>query len=480
MNIKKIFALILFVFSTSLFATQDDLISQLVASKVTVDKHANMVQVSIDERRPLSGAELEEINEATKDRLILRDEAYTAFSKNVYLVEHRIKKDYSISDDELKELMYSLSVALTLYDTTLYTYYKFHNNAKLRRLLNEKDSAYRREGNTFEKSIKGVFSFTNSLFLQRAIKVYEKFYVDRKIVFENPDLEIAHNIIQISYLYKDLKTRKTFGVLHDFFHIIGSRIKISLQAQGDFLNYLANSVLYNGSRLFGNIVGSIQNRRGMLYRDPKFLSRVSSALRPMDVLLEKTPFRLTDNFIPGFWGHAAIYIGTQEDLEELGIWDNELVQKYSREIAKGKFIVEALRDRVQMNTLDHFSDIDDFSLLRMRVELTKEQLVEHILRALSHVGKKYDFSFDVETGDTIVCSELHYRTFIDIKFNTTMYLGRSTISVDQVAEQGQTDMPLVPVMMYLNGIEVPTDMLQQVFNAVLEPLKKSQPELDAA
>ena len=61
-----------------------------------------------------------------------------------------------------------------------------------------------------------------------------------------------------------------------------------------------------------------------------------------------------------------------------------------------------------------------------------------------------------------------------------MYLGRSTISVDQVAEQGQTDMPLVPVMMYLNGIEVPTDMLQQVFNAVLEPLKKSQPELDAA
>jgi uncharacterized protein YycO len=218
----------------------------------------------------------------------------------------------------------------------------------------------------------------------------------------------------------------------------------------------------------------------MLYRDPKFLSRVSSALRPMDVLLEKTPFRLTDNFIPGFWGHAAIYIGTQEDLEELGIWDNELVQKYSREIAKGKFIVEALRDRVQMNTLDHFSDIDDFSLLRMRVELTKEQLVEHILRALSHVGKKYDFSFDVETGDTIVCSELHYRTFIDIKFNTTMYLGRSTISVDQVAEQGKTDMPLVPVMMYLNGIEVPTDMLQQVFNAVLEPLKKSQPELDAA
>lgn len=470
MNMRLIVFSLVLMFSSSLFAFHDDLIAQLVASKSTVDQHAIMVNQSILERRPLTGSELEEINEAATQRILLRDEAYAFFSKSFYLVHRRIRKNFNLTDDELKEMMLSLSVAVTLFDTTLYTYYKFHNNPKLRRLLNEKDSSYRREGNTFEKSIEGIFSIKNSKYLQRAIKIYEKFYLERKILFNDPELENADHIIQVSYLYNSFKNRKVTGLLHNYSTILASRIKISFQAKVDFCNYLANSVLYNGSRFFGNVVGGFQKRRGILYRDPKFLSRVTSRLKPMDVLLEKTPFRLTDNFIPGFWGHAAIYIGTKEDLEELGIWDNELVQKYSKEISKGKFIVEALRDKVQMNTLDHFSDIDDFSLIRLRTELTKEQKVAHILRALSHVGKKYDFSFDVETGDTIVCSELHYRTFIDVKFNTTPYLGRSTISVDQVAEQGKEGMPFEPIMMYINGKEVDSEEVQKTFDAVLDPL----------
>ena len=166
---------------------------------------------------------------------------------------------------------------------------------------------------------------------------------------------------------------------------------------------------------------------------------------------------------------------SQEELEEIGIWDHELVQQYVKEISKGRLIVEALRDKVQLNSLEHFSDIDDFAVLRMTVEFTNEEKAEHILRALSHVGKKYDFSFDVETGDTIVCSELHYRTFINVLFNTTTYLGRSTISVDQVAEQGKTGMPFEPIMMYLNGKEVNTETIQQTFDAVLEPLENSLP-----
>lgn len=470
MTIKRIVFSLLFIFTTNSFAMHDELISQLVASKLLVDKHSKLVTQSIQENRPLSGSELAEINEATQNRLILRDQAYDFFSRDLYLVHKRIRKDFTLSDNEVKALMFSLSVALTLYDTTLYTYYKFHDNPKMRRLLNEKDSAYRREGSTFEKSVKGVFSFKNSLYLQRAIKIYNLFYVERKLLFDDEEMVRTHQIIQASFLYQNFQTRKTKGVLHDFFLIIGSRIKIGAKAKLDFFNYLANSVLYHGSRLFGNVVGSIQKRRGMLYRDPKFLSRVSGNLKPLDILLEKTPFRLTDSFIPGFWGHAAIYLGTQEQLEEMGIWDNKLVQQFSKEITKGKFIIEALRDKVQLNTLDHFSDIDDFALIRMRDELTVQEQGEHILRALSHVGKKYDFSFDVETGDTIVCSELHYRTFIDISFQTTIYLGRSTISVDQVAEQAKTNMPFEPVMMYLNGMEVEAETIQDTFDGVLKPL----------
>lgn len=457
------------LFSAGLWAGHDDLISRLIDSKKIVDEHAQVVNLSLLSGRPLTGAELASINVAAQERLILRDEAYGYFSRQFYLVQKRVKKGTTVTEEELEALILSLSVAVTLFDTTLYTFYKFHDNPKMRRLLNEKDSAYRREGNTFEKSIQGIFSFKNSRYLQRAIKIYDRFYIEKKVMYNDPDLQRAHFIIQNSYLYNNFRERKIGGVAHDIGLIIASRIKISAKSKIDFLNHVGNSVIYFGSKLFGNIVGGFQKRRGMLYKEAEFLDNVESKWKPMDVLLEKTPFRLTDNFIPGFWGHAAIYIGTREDLEEMGIWDHELVQSYAKEISKGRYIVEALRDKVQMNTLEHFSDIDDFALLRLRAPLTKEQTAEHILRALSHVGKKYDFSFDVETGDTIVCSELHYRTYIDVKFNTTPYIGRSTISVDQVAEQGKVGMPFEPVILYINGIEVKSD-IQKTFDALLAPL----------
>jgi hypothetical protein len=283
-------------------------------------------------------------------------------------------------------------------------------------------------------------------------------------------------------LYFHFKNPDTNDLKKDFFLLFITRLKISAKAKYDFLRYMANSVVYVGSKLFGNIVGGFQKRHGYLHHNQSFLSTVENNIKPMDILLEKTPFRLTDNFIPGYWGHAAIYIGTQEDLERLGIWNHELVQKHAKEIEKGKYIVEALRYGVKLNSLDHFSDIDDFALLRLRVELSDKDLANHILRALSHVGKKYDFNFDVESGDTIVCSELHYRTFIDIHFNTTSYLGRSTISVDQVAEQAISGMPFAPILLFVDGNEIEPEEVQEKFENLLKEKRedKSQADLEAA
>ena len=49
-------------------------------------------------------------------------------------------------------------------------------------------------------------------------------------------------------------------------------------------------------------------------------------------------------------------------------------------------------------------------------------------------GKTYDFNFDVETTDKLVCSELLYQTYGDVIWPTERYLGRYTISPDNVAE----------------------------------------------
>ena len=456
--------------TSSVFASAEDIIKKLVESKIVVDEHAKMIDESVKNNRPLSGKELNEISEAARHRILNRKDAYDYFSKDFDLVKKPIRKNkFTISEENLKSLIGSLSVAVTLYETTLHTYHQFEDRPKLRRLLNEKDSSFKRNDDEFKDSLKSLFSIKNSLHLLRAIKIYKRFYLTNPELLKLPELKNYARIIEASYLYYHFKNHdEDSGLGHDVFLIIMTRIKISAKAKLDFFNYLANSVLYGGSKLFGNVMGGFQKRKGLLYQDQAFIQTVEKELKPMDILLEKTPFRLTDSFIPGYWGHAAIYIGTEADLKRLGIWDHELVQKYADDITDGKLIVEALRSKVQINSLEDFSDIDDFALLRMRNEMSDQQLAEHILRALSHIGKKYDFSFDVETGDTIVCSELHYRTFIDIKFNTTLYLGRSTISVDQVAEQALDGMPLAPVVLFINGEEVDEGEMQETFNKLLK------------
>ncbi|NOR56940.1 MAG: hypothetical protein GQ474_00275 [Sulfurimonas sp.] len=168
--------------------------------------------------------------------------------------------------------------------------------------------------------------------------------------------------------------------------------------------------------------------------------------------MEKTPFRLTDKFIPGYWGHAAIWIGTKEELQELGLWENPVIIPYHEEIEKGNFIIEALRAGVVLSSLEHFLNVDDMAILREKDEQNSINKAT-ILRAFAQLGKKYDFNFDVETTDKIVCSELVYTSYTHIKWPTSKALGRYTISPDNIAEKTKTQ-ELELVSLFYDGKEV--------------------------
>ena len=53
--------------------------------------------------------------------------------------------------------------------------------------------------------------------------------------------------------------------------------------------------------------------------------------------------------------------------------------------------------------------------------------------ALGNLGKKYDFNFDVNTTDTIVCSELVYIAYPQVDFVTKNVLGSFAITPDDIA-----------------------------------------------
>jgi len=211
------------------------------------------------------------------------------------------------------------------------------------------------------------------------------------------------------------------------------------------------------SKTLGNSAGMVETRKGKLYNDEDAAENVRSVIKAGDILLEKTPFRLTDKLIPGHWGHAAVYIGTEEELVALGIWDYPVVVPFQEDIRADKLIDEALRDDVQLNTIEHFLNVDDVAIMHDRTE-SDEAKADRIILALRQLGKEYDFNFDIETSVKIVCSELIYVTSIMIDWVTEEVVGIHTISPDNVAVKSIEDYSIFDItLLYHDGLEVTTD-----------------------
>ena len=182
------------------------------------------------------------------------------------------------------------------------------------------------------------------------------------------------------------------------------------------------------SGLFGNTMGLYESRKGKLYGNEEVRKNIQATLQPLDILLEKTPFRLTDKFIPGHFGHVAIWTGSKAELIDMDLWDNVNIEEHADKISSPENpdskdelqIIEALRSGVQLSSLEHFMNIDDFAILRpiFAEETDKELRIEALLMAFRQLGKEYDFNFDVNTTDKIVCSELAYVSFPSMDWPT--------------------------------------------------------------
>lgn len=278
-----------------------------------------------------------------------------------------------------------------------------------------------------------------------------------------------------------------------FFRNMMANMRFMSLRRWDFFKRIGVATLYQASKIFGNTVGMVQFRRGKLYHmSLKEENRIANKMKPLDVMFEKTPFRLTDRFIPGHFGHNAIWAGTEDQLKEIGVWDAlpnlfmNAVEKYGykgksfqADIRDGARIIEALRPGVEINSLRHFLDIDDLAVMRAEdcdewkkgepFCLTPKLKKEYLIKAFSQIGKAYDFAFDVNTEETIVCSELLYRTYMDIDFQTTYTVGSYNISPDQVAYQGDEEGDIfTPFILYHDGKEITKDLRTHFYDLLHE------------
>ncbi|MBF0501083.1 MAG: hypothetical protein HQM09_13170 [Candidatus Riflebacteria bacterium] len=145
------------------------------------------------------------------------------------------------------------------------------------------------------------------------------------------------------------------------------------------------------------------------------IQEMKAKLQPGDLLLERENWYMSNIFLPGFWLHSILYVGTVDDLKKMGLTDNPIVAMHLAEYAKPDFkghehrVLESVSEGVIMSAMEEATDADYICALRPR--LSQEEIKQVIVNAFSYAGLPYDFNFDFQTADQLACSELIYRSF---------------------------------------------------------------------
>ena len=161
-------------------------------------------------------------------------------------------------------------------------------------------------------------------------------------------------------------------------------------------------------------------------------TEIGRFLQPGDIIITRHAKALTNLFIPGFWPHAAFYIGRREQVNDAGItMDPQVDALWADEIC----IIESRKDGVRLRPLTDTLSVDKFVVLRPN--LASAVIHQAISRSLQHQGKMYNFDFDFFNSDRVVCTELIYRAYDGIggvSFPLSERAGRKTLSAEDLID----------------------------------------------
>jgi hypothetical protein len=220
---------------------------------------------------------------------------------------------------------------------------------------------------------------------------------------------------------------------------------------------------------------------------PSQIEQITSELQPGDILLERREWYLSNIGLPGFWTHAALYIGTPESrarffddpqvrlfLETFGekyvTIDQYLKETYpiayqrsiqQQEDSHRPTVIEAISEGVVFTTLQHSLAADSAAILRPQV--SKKVKARAILRAFRYSGRPYDFNFDFLTDAELVCTELIYKSYEPVESDGGLQLplksmfGRSLLPANDIAaiyaKEYQTPEAQFVLVTFLDGNE---------------------------
>lgn len=230
-------------------------------------------------------------------------------------------------------------------------------------------------------------------------------------------------------------------------------------------------------------MAEIRVRRGdsALIADPQ-IETLRERLKPGDILLTRREWFVSNVGIPGFWSHAALYVG--DSAERQRAFDTSGVRAWVRAQgeASGDFetllantrgaatalaasvgtpparVLEAIASGVTFSPLERAAHADSIAVLRPA--LADADKARAIWRAFHYAGRPYDYNFDFRSDDALVCSELVYKAYRErpgepgLALPLSETLGRPMISPNELARlYAEDETPRFELVAFLDGSE---------------------------
>jgi hypothetical protein len=358
--------------------------------------------------------------------------AYRDHRRALYEILERYMDYEDLGDvpDQLRGFIVAYSIALTLYAKALKVIQTYEHEPLVRNKLNEPDAKFGIERGFFEEILRAHTSLWNYRRLLQGDHFWRR---QRRIaqqmrIGEDPTLGWLCDVIR----------RQRSVVKKRFWGVLARRSRHDWLAGWALLTTPVRLARYRMQALLFGLLGHL--RMSFHYEpaiDSTACAQLKAAVQTGDILLVRSERKLTSLLLPGFWTHAAIFIGGCQELEQLGVSLHPHVRKNWENIraAGGPHgvVLEAISRGVVISTLQQCLCVDHVAVLRPNI--SGSDLEAAVIEAFGHVGKPYDFQFDFNVTTRIVCTELVYRSYHrggQIEFPLIKRLGRFTLSADDI------------------------------------------------
>lgn len=182
--------------------------------------------------------------------------------------------------------------------------------------------------------------------------------------------------------------------------------------------------------------------------------RLRTLLHAGDVMIVRKEYAVTNYFLPGYWPHAALYLGDLDTIQRVGLDRHEHVKPRWQKLVQfsgpdDHRVLEAMKDGVHIRSIQ--SPLQSDAIVVIRPKLGQPEIVDALGRALFHEGKPYDFDFDFTRSDRLVCTEVIYRAYEgvgDVRFQLTRRSGRLTLSAEDLLHMALRHQHFEPVAVY--------------------------------